>query len=227
MIQISTCSLEILWTLERFQVFINTAVLQKSSPYFPLMMQIPTLLFYWKTYAPMMESILAKTEQKQNSTKKETAAVAQAEQDGISYPSRINGQTFEVYQDNKWQPFTVKGVNMGMAKPGTFPGEAAITREEYDRWFEQIGEMNANAIRVYTLHPPAFYDALKSYNEKAETPLYLYHGVWVDEEPLVEKLDAFDKDITQNFQNEMKKIVDVVHGNATVEEKTGPCSRNV
>ncbi|MBX0313402.1 hypothetical protein [Planococcus glaciei] len=177
--------------------------------------------FYWKTYAPMMESILAKTEQKQSTAKKEPAAVVQAEQDGISYPSRINGQTFEVYQDNKWQPFTVKGVNMGMAKPGTFPGEAAITREEYDRWFEQIGEMNANAIRVYTLHPPAFYDALKSYNEKAETPLYLYHGVWVDEEPLVEKLDAFDKDITQNFQNEMKKIVDVVHGNATVEEKPG------
>lgn len=180
--------------------------------------------FYWKTYAPMMESILAKTEQKQSTAKKEIAAVVQAEQDGISYPSRINGQTFEVYQDDKWQPFTVKGVNMGMAKPGTFPGEAAITREEYDRWFKQIGEMNANAIRVYTLHPPAFYDALKSYNEKAETPLYLYHGVWVDEEPIVEKLDAFDKEITRNFQNEIKTIVDVIHGNATVKEKPGHSS---
>ncbi|MDN7244532.1 hypothetical protein [Planococcus shenhongbingii] len=177
--------------------------------------------FYWKTYAPMMKSILAKTEQKESGKAIESAAAVQAESKGIKHPSRINGQTFEVYQDGKWQPFTVKGVNIGMAKPGTFPGEAAITREEYDRWFKQIGEMNANAIRVYTLHPPAFYEALKSYNETADEPLYLYHGVWVDEEPLVEKLDAFEADITKNFQAEIQKIVDVVHGNATVKEKPG------
>ncbi|MRH43354.1 hypothetical protein GH741_11760 [Aquibacillus halophilus] len=52
---------------------------------------------------------------------------------------------------------TIKGVNIGMAKPGHFPGEVAITEEEYYRWFKLIGEMNANTIRVYTIHPPGFY----------------------------------------------------------------------
>ncbi|TWT00485.1 hypothetical protein [Planomicrobium sp. CPCC 101079] len=175
--------------------------------------------FYWKTYTPMMKTILANTYAKEPAPK--TAQVPMAETNGVSYPSRINGQEFEVYKDGKWETLTIKGVNMGMAKPGTFPGEAAITREEYDRWFQAIGEMNANAVRVYTLHPPAFYEAFARYNATAEEPLYLYHGVWIDEEPLVETLDAFAPEITEKFQAEIQKLVDVVHGNAKVEQQPG------
>ncbi|MGB6408642.1 MAG: hypothetical protein WBF39_14280 [Planococcus donghaensis] len=175
--------------------------------------------FYWKTYIPMMESILANAEDKKAPIEK--AQKTLAVENGISYPSRVNDQIFEVYEDGKWQPLTIKGVNMGMAKPGTFPGEAAITRAEYDRWFKAIGDMNANAVRVYTLHPPAFYEAFAAYNATAKEPLYLYHGVWIDEEPLVESLDAFDPEITERFQAEVKKIVDVVHGDAVVEQQPG------
>lgn len=175
--------------------------------------------FYWQTYVPMMETILANTEDKK--TEVATNQATAAEKDGIAYPSRVNGQAFEVYEDGEWQPFTIKGVNMGMAKPGTFPGEAAITREEYDRWFQAIGEMNANAVRVYTLHPPAFYEAFAAYNASAKKPLYLYHGVWIDEEPLVETLDAFTPEITDRFQTEVKKIVDVIHGDAVVDQEPG------
>ncbi|WKA56803.1 hypothetical protein [Planococcus shixiaomingii] len=183
--------------------------------------------FYWKTYTPMMKTILANTNDKKvvsekaQSPIKETALVPLAKTNGISYPSRINGQEFEVYKDGKWEPLTIKGVNLGMAKPGTFPGEAAISSEEYDRWFKAIGDMNANALRVYTLHPPAFYDALARYNATAEEPLYLYHGIWIDEEPLAKTLDAFTPEITENFQNEIKKVVDVVHGNAKVQQQPG------
>ncbi|ANU26961.1 hypothetical protein [Planococcus versutus] len=175
--------------------------------------------FYWKTYIPMMEAILATTEKKR--TLAETTKKAEVVEEGISYPSRINGDAFEVYEDGKWQSFTIKGVNMGMAKPGTFPGEAAISRDEYDRWFKEIGEMNVNALRVYTLHPPAFYEAFADYNASADKPLYLYHGVWIDEEPLVESLDAFDPEITERFQKEVKKVVDVVHGDAVVKKEPG------
>ncbi|WP_203332100.1 hypothetical protein [Planococcus beigongshangi] len=143
------------------------------------------------------------------------------EKDGISYSARIAGEQFEVFEDGEWREVTIKGVNLGMAKPGTFPGEAGITREEYDRWFEAIGEMNANSIRVYTLHPPDFYEALEQYNKKADTPLYLFHGVWIDEEPLEETKDAFTPEITERFQQEMKTIVDAVHGNAEVEQQPG------
>ncbi len=176
--------------------------------------------FYWQTYVPMMKTILNDAKDRQQPAQE----TVQAEMEGIKYPSRINEQKFEVFQDGKWQPMTIKGVNMGMAKPGTFPGEAAITYSEYERWFEQIGEMNANALRVYTLHPPAFYTALKRYNETAETPLYLLQGVWIDEEPLSKKLDAFDTEITERFQREIHKLVDVIHGNAEVSPELGHAS---
>lgn len=175
--------------------------------------------FYWKTYVPVMQTVLAGSYKKEELTAEQVSNAASKE--GISYPAKVEGDKFEVFEDGEWKDFTVKGVNMGMAKPGTFPGEAAITREEYDRWFESIGEMNANALRVYTIHPPAFYEAFAQYNKTADTPLYLYHGVWIDEGPLEETLDAFTPEITESFQQEMKTVVDVVHGNAEIEQKPG------
>ena len=121
---------------------------------------------------------------------------------------------------------TLKGVNLGMGKPGAFPGEAAITEEEYYRWFEYIGNMNANVIRVYTLHPPGFYNSLHRYNENHDEKLYVIHGVWINEEKLVNSQDAFEKDNLEDFQREMKTIVDVIHGNKNVEAIRGHASGN-
>ncbi|WP_226579757.1 hypothetical protein [Halobacillus litoralis] len=178
--------------------------------------------FFWSTYQPMMQEILADLSIKEE--KQKVDPVSQAVTEGIHHPSRVSENKIEVYQNNEWIPLRIKGVNIGMGKPGYFPGEAAINKEEYARWFQQIGDMNANAIRIYTLHPPEFYDALAEYNKRADQPLYVFHGVWIDEEPLEEKKDAFDKDITADFQKEMKKIVDVIHGNADVSKEPGHAS---
>ena len=69
---------------------------------------------------------------------------------------RTGADTFEIDRGSGFEDVSIRGVNLGMAKPGRFPGEAAISREEYDRWIRAIGELNANAIRTYTIHPPAF-----------------------------------------------------------------------
>jgi hypothetical protein len=174
--------------------------------------------FYWKAYVPMMEAILseAKTvEGKDTSETKKPEAI----------PAMVKDSQYQIMKDGKWETLTIKGVNMGIAKPGYFPGETAITRNEYYRWFEMIHEMNANAIRVYTLHPPGFYQALKQFNDQhKENPLYLFHGVWIDEAPLEETLDAFSPENSDPFTEEMKRIVDVVHGNANVPERPGHAS---
>lgn len=175
--------------------------------------------FYWSAYVPVMKAILqASLELKEN----ETEAVETEEQ--LSYTSRVSETYFEVYEGGEWKDITIKGVNIGMAKPGVFPGEAAITEEEYARWFEYIGEMGANTIRIYTLHPPGFYKALKEYNESHEEKLYLFHGVWINEEKMVNSLDAFDEDALTDFQAEMQRIVDATHGNATVAAEPGHAS---
>ncbi|MCF6409756.1 hypothetical protein [Pseudalkalibacillus salsuginis] len=172
--------------------------------------------FYWSTYVPMVEAILERFESRS------TPSVSKAEE--LQYTSRIENDSFEILKDDKWVPFPIKGVNMGMGKPGHFPGEAAITEEEYYDWLVQIGEMNANSIRVYTLHPPGFYKALKRYNEKHEEKIYIFHGVWIDEKNLEETLDAYKPENLEEFQDEIRKIVDVVHGNKIVEVERGHAS---
>ena len=138
-------------------------------------------------------------------------------------PARIAGNHFEVQTSEGWQEITIKGVNMGMAKPGRFPGEAAITEEEYYRWFEQIGEMNANTIRVYTLHPPDFYDALHRYNKRHE-PLYIMHGMWADEGKMHEGRDAYQESLNKEFDRDIKNVVDAVHGKGNVAPEPGKAS---
>ena len=174
--------------------------------------------FYWSTYVPMMDSILRSFQEEQKLKQDKNS------EKSLNYNARIENNSFELFIDDKWEPMTIKGVNLGMAKPGVFPGEAAISEDEYYRWFEQIGDMNANTIRVYTLHPPGFYNALKKYNERHENKLYILHGVWINEEKLAESLDAFEEDNLKQFQREMKKIVDVIHGNKVVEPEIGHAS---
>ncbi|KEK24394.1 hypothetical protein [Bacillus gaemokensis] len=49
-----------------------------------------------------------------------------------------NKQNIQHFSGNKWEDWTIKGVNLGMAKPGAFPGNAAITKAEYKQWLKQI-----------------------------------------------------------------------------------------
>ncbi|MBW5447295.1 hypothetical protein GE107_14660 [Cohnella sp. CFH 77786] len=139
-------------------------------------------------------------------------------------PAKTGKQYLQTFRDGAWRDLLIKGVNMGVSKPGHFPGEMAITKEEYLRWFQEIGAMNANVIRIYTLHPPAFYEAFAEYNAKAKQPLYLIHGVWVDEDEMVASQDAFNQENTKEFADEIRRTVDVIHGNADLSSRPGHAS---
>lgn len=144
---------------------------------------------------------------------------------GAQLKFRANGELFEVYQNQKWQPFFAKGVNLGASLPGHYPGELPITREDYMRWFAMIDEMGANVIRVYTIHSPVFYEALVDYNQRKEgDPLYLMQGIWSPEELLIEKKDAYLPEIREEFRQEIKDAVGAVYGDITLPEKSGKAS---
>lgn len=176
--------------------------------------------FYWKAYVPMMKNLLSKgigNTISQNS-------VEVAEKNGIRFNSQTGSSYVNILKDGEWQDLLIKGVNMGIAKPGYFPGETAITKEEYARWFRAIGNMNANALRVYTIHPPGFYEAFYEYNLTAKEPLYLFHGAWVNEENLVTTRDAYSLKVTDDFKREIKNMIDIVHGNGNISPKRGHAS---
>ncbi|MCW2278162.1 family 2 glycosyl transferase [Heliophilum fasciatum] len=141
----------------------------------------------------------------------------------VHYPAKTMGRFFYLPQKDTWQKTFLKGVNIGAAKPGTFPGELAITKAEYLRWFQQISAMNANVIRVYTTMRPDFYDALYEFNQQSAQPLYLMHGVWLNEDDIARTHDAFaDQGKGKNdFIKDACDLVDIIHGRATLPPRPG------
>lgn len=144
--------------------------------------------------------------------------------DGIRIRTKAFNKDFEFFNGLEWQKFFIKGVNMGTAKPGYFPGELSITKKEYLRWFKQISDMNANTIRVYTIQNTDFYEALKEFNLSSKNKLNLIHGIWIDEEDVESYQDAFNKAIIDKAKSELKDLIDVLHGKGKIDDKKGYAS---
>lgn len=148
-------------------------------------------------------------------------------EEGISYLFQTNEKKFQIYgADGTWQDIFPVGVNVGAGKPGAFPGEFAITKDDYKRWFRQISEMHADMIRVYTILMPEFYEALAEYNAGAEKPLYFMQGVYNNEEDISNICDAYGENekIARDWVEMCRTIVDVVHGNAVIDPVPGNAS---
>lgn len=141
----------------------------------------------------------------------------------VQYLAKTSDMDFLIYDNGEFKKFFSKGVNIGAAKPGYFPGELAISKDEYLRWFEQIKDMGANTIRVYTTLMPEFYEALYEFNLLKSDPLYLIHGVWVNEEDTITILDAYGENnkILNEFIKDSKDIVDIIHGRAVLPKRIG------
>jgi len=153
------------------------------------------------------------------------AVESETQADGTMLKFKTAGENVEVFKDGKWQPFFAQGVNLGATLPGHFPGEFPIERADYLRWFDQIKEMGANVIRVYTRHQPVFYEALVDYNRKhADDPLYFIQGIWSPEEQLIEKQDAYDSEIEKAFREEIENDVKAVYGDLTMPGTQGKSS---
>ncbi len=146
-------------------------------------------------------------------------------EEGTAYKVKAEGEYFYLYSsDNgQWEKVFWKGVNIGAGEPGLFPGELTISYDDYLRWFGYISEMNCNCIRVYTTMRPQFYQALSDFNSSAENPLYLFHGVWMDEEDITTYADVYAENakIKNEFTQDAIQCVDVVMGNAVLPERAG------
>lgn len=146
-------------------------------------------------------------------------------EDGIAYRIKAEGEYFSIYspEAGQWEQVFWKGVNIGAGKPGLFPGELTISYDDYYRWFGYISEMNCNCIRVYTTMRPQFYHALYDFNEQAKNPLYLFQGVWMDEEDIATYSDIYaeNEKIKNDFITDALNCVDVIMGSAILPERAG------
>lgn len=135
---------------------------------------------------------------------------------GIYIPQSGTVKTFtstdamSIYVNKK--EFTIKGVNLGTSIPGNYSSDYAIDKNTYKEWFSQIQQMGTNTIRVYTILSPEFYNAIYEYNKNNDNPLYIIHGVWLDDYIQNSKYDAHNLNYKDKLLGDSKNVVDVVHG---------------
>ena len=127
--------------------------------------------------------------------------------------TKVEGKTILVDQGQGMEPFEIRGANLGSGIPGHFATDYAIDKETYLRWFAEIQAMGANCIRVYTLLQDDFYNAFWEYNKDREQPLYLIHGLWVNDYTLFSHRDAYDPDFMNTMIQDSRTLVDIIHGN--------------
>ena len=128
----------------------------------------------------------------------------------------IEGENIYQQTSEGKKEFEIRGVNMGPGIPGEWSTDFAIDKETYLRWFEQIQEMGANVIRVYTIQADDFYEAFYEYNKDREEPLYLLHGVWVNDYVQYSHRDAYDDKFLGALIEDCRTVVDVIHGNKKI-----------
>lgn len=117
-----------------------------------------------------------------------------------------------------WQPVFIKGVNLSVTLPGRFPSDQPTDERAYRDWIASIAGMGANALRVYTLLPPAFYRALAHHNRIADRRLWLIQGIWFDLPPAN---DFDDQTYRREIELEIARVVDAVHGNLAIGPRPG------
>lgn len=136
----------------------------------------------------------------------------------VELPFTAKDGFIRVRQNGRYEPLFLKGINLGVALPGTQPGQMAATRDHYRRWIEDLAEAGLNYIRTYTLHYPRFYEELRDYNlEHPDNPLFLLQGVWLDE--------IYENDLissqTEKFDADIEEIIDCMHGNRMIGHRYG------
>jgi len=139
-------------------------------------------------------------------------------QTGYRGPFSIENEQFAIWNGREYIPVFMKGINMGIAVPGTQPGQLAASRVDYRRWFHLIREAGYNTIRLYTLHYPRFYEELHRFNtEYPANPLLVIQGIWLDEQET--PTDLFD--LTSGFSQEIREVVRAVHGDIFIQSRFG------
>jgi hypothetical protein len=175
--------------------------------------------FYWKTYIPLLDGIYKEAEKRMSATLPEST-VEVLKENGVSQVARTNKNMLQVYTEGQWKDFFIRGVNIGTALPGRWYTQFPADKSLYYRFFQQISDMNANSIRIYTLLDPQFYQALELFNRlHPDKMLYLLQEIWPEEEP--EGNDYLLEEYRISYQEEIRYVVDAIHGNASIEERQG------
>ncbi|MFN8110050.1 MAG: hypothetical protein U0Y82_09440 [Thermoleophilia bacterium] len=134
--------------------------------------------------------------------------------DGLRTLAQSDAAGFRVHTGSGDETF-LSGVNLGSTLPLHQPGEVnLLDAGHYRAWFAQMGRLGIRTVRIYTLHPPAFYRELAAYNTAHPTaPLYLVQGVYLPDESYNQPgRSLYTPAIDRAFTRELRDLSAAVHG---------------
>lgn len=140
--------------------------------------------------------------------------------------ARTGKRIFEIpAPGGRWSRMWIKAVNLGAALPGKHPSEFPPNDSTYEKWIALLADMGANTVRVYTIHPPHFYAALRTWNlAHPSRPIWLIHGVWTELPPGKKREKYDDAKWLGQFRGEMRNVVSLIHGDAFIRPVPGHAS---
>ncbi|RGX06526.1 hypothetical protein [Paraclostridium sordellii] len=141
-----------------------------------------------------------------------------APKDG-TYFTKTKGKDIYIVKNDKWEKLEIVGVGLDSTKPGAFPSENLVSEEDYLRWIKYIYDMGANCIKVSNLMGANFYKALDKFNKDKKNPIYLMQGIYFDEKLLKNGKDPQGSKASSAFKDNIKLVIDSVHGNPYNKEK--------
>ncbi|MDU5021777.1 MAG: hypothetical protein E6269_14615, partial [Clostridiales bacterium] len=141
-----------------------------------------------------------------------------APKDG-TYFTKTKGKDIYIAKNDKWEKLEIVGVGLDSTKPGAFPSENLVSEEDYLRWIKDIYDMGANCIKVSNLMGANFYKALDKFNKDKKNPIYLMQGIYFDEKLLKNGKDPQGSKASSAFKDNIKLVIDSVHGNPYNKEK--------
>lgn len=140
-------------------------------------------------------------------------------------PFKTQGSNIAMHTGKEYLSLVLKGINLGSSPPGYWPGEIAyaISGNEYEAWIQKMADAGFNCIRVYTLHPPVFYEKLANYNERhPDKPILLFQGIWLEEIEDFSNYNSYDLiNHERSFTSSIKEAVDCINGNGDIAHRYG------
>ncbi len=140
-------------------------------------------------------------------------------------PFKTSGNYLSVHTGVTYRSLMLKGINLGSSPPGYFPGEIAyaVASDLYEQWIKSMADAGFNSLRVYTLHPPVFYEKLAEYNQRhPDNPLLLFQGIWLEE--VADRYDPEEYDLikrTPAFTKRIREVIDCIHGKGNIALRYG------
>lgn len=132
----------------------------------------------------------------------------------VDHFTRTNNGKIEIYVEDKWENLIIKGIQINSFTPGYSRNKSGIEKIRVMKWLKQISEMNANVITIPNIQPPSFYNAIYEFNLNNPKPIYVIHEIPLYEGAILKHYDAYNQEIIKPLKKDIKKTIDVVHGNS-------------